>query len=294
MASLGNRLRQARIEKGVELSWIAAETRIGVRYLEALENEDVSILPGAIFARSFARQYAACVGIDGKEIETEVQEIFQTQDILPFMDPSRPTHGIHVEPLPEMARAPNPFTKRLPWPVLGLAAVVAVCSVAYTGWEKIREYWLAQPTGVPEQTAHTPTHPTQSTRVVPDPIAVPVSLPAPSSPVREVAVPAAVGQGMAVRIVASDKTWVSISANGKNVFSGILHPNEGRSMTGVERARMVVGNAGGVDVITDGKSIGPIGPPGHVRIVLLTPEGPQILRTGPAGTPVAANESGGG
>jgi hypothetical protein len=40
---------------------------------------------------------------------------------------------------------------------------------------------------------------------------------------------------------------------------------------------MVIGNAAGVDVIADGKSIGPIGPPGQVRFVLLTPEGPQIL-----------------
>jgi hypothetical protein len=82
---------------------------------------------------------------------------------------------------------------------------------------------------------------------------------------------------MAVQVVASERTWVSITVNGRSVFSGTLQPNESRTLSRVERARMVIGNAAGVDVIADGKSIGPIGPPGQVRFVLLTPEGPQIL-----------------
>ena len=82
---------------------------------------------------------------------------------------------------------------------------------------------------------------------------------------------------MAVQVVASEETWVSIAVNGRSVFSGILKQNEARTLPGVERAKMVIGNAGGVDVITDGKSIGPIGPRGQVRFVLLSPDGPRIL-----------------
>lgn len=97
---------------------------------------------------------------------------------------------------------------------------------------------------------------------------------------------------MLVKLVASEKTWVSISANGKVVFSGILQPNEVRNLAGVERARMVVGNAGGLEVLTDGKSIGPIGPPGQVRVVLITPEGPQIIRRPPSDHPNESSDSG--
>jgi hypothetical protein len=82
---------------------------------------------------------------------------------------------------------------------------------------------------------------------------------------------------MAVQVVATEKTWVSITVNGRSVFSGTLQPNESRTISRVERAKMVIGNAGGVEVLTDGKSIGPIGPPGHVRFVLLSPDGPRIL-----------------
>lgn len=85
---------------------------------------------------------------------------------------------------------------------------------------------------------------------------------------------------MALRIVASEATWVSIAANGRPVYSGILKPYEERIVTGVETARMVVGNSTGVNIFTDGRLIGPIGPQGSVRVVVLTPGNPpQIGQT---------------
>ena len=82
---------------------------------------------------------------------------------------------------------------------------------------------------------------------------------------------------MAIKVVASAETWVSITANGKAVYSGILQPYEERTLTGVEHARMVIGNSTGVDVLADGRSIGPIGPLGSVRVVVLTPGNPPQI-----------------
>lgn len=84
--------------------------------------------------------------------------------------------------------------------------------------------------------------------------------------------------GMAVEVAASEPTWLSVSANGKKVWSGILNPNETRTIEGVENAKLIVGNAGGIQIRTNGKSIGEIGPRGQVRVVILSPEGSQILR----------------
>jgi hypothetical protein len=89
--------------------------------------------------------------------------------------------------------------------------------------------------------------------------------------------------GMAVQVVASQATWVSMSANGKQVWSGILEPNQRKVISGVARAKLVVGNAGGIEILTNGKSIGPIGPAGQVRVVILSPDGPQIFRKAKAG-----------
>jgi transcriptional regulator with XRE-family HTH domain len=60
----GARLREARERKGVSLRQIAGVTRISIRVLEALEQNDISKLPGGIFSRAFVRSYAIEVGLD--------------------------------------------------------------------------------------------------------------------------------------------------------------------------------------------------------------------------------------
>lgn len=64
MSDLGVRLKQARQAKGVSLRQIAAETKISVVALEALERSDYSRLPGGIFSRAFVRAYATAVDLD--------------------------------------------------------------------------------------------------------------------------------------------------------------------------------------------------------------------------------------
>jgi cytoskeletal protein RodZ len=65
--SIGEQLRLARQERGIPLREISDQTRISVRYLEAIEANDYKRLPGGIFNRSFVRAYARCIGYDEKE-----------------------------------------------------------------------------------------------------------------------------------------------------------------------------------------------------------------------------------
>jgi len=44
---------------------------------------------------------------------------------------------------------------------------------------------------------------------------------------------------------ATEKTWLSITSNGKKVFSGILEPRQSKTLSGSEDATLKVGNAGG-------------------------------------------------
>ncbi|GAC1446476.1 MAG: DUF4115 domain-containing protein [Pyrinomonadaceae bacterium] len=64
--SLGAQLRRAREARGLSLNEIAEETRISRRYLEAIESDDYTKLPGGIFNRSFVKTYARKVGFDEK------------------------------------------------------------------------------------------------------------------------------------------------------------------------------------------------------------------------------------
>jgi cytoskeletal protein RodZ len=72
--SIGQQLRLAREERGVALREISDQTRISMRYLEAIETNDYKRLPGGIFNRSFIKAYARCIGFDEKEaVEAYVQ-----------------------------------------------------------------------------------------------------------------------------------------------------------------------------------------------------------------------------
>lgn len=66
-ASFGEQLRLAREARGISLREISEQTRISIRYLEAIEGGDYKRLPGGIFNRSFIKAYARYVGYDEKE-----------------------------------------------------------------------------------------------------------------------------------------------------------------------------------------------------------------------------------
>jgi cytoskeletal protein RodZ len=60
-------MKRAREERGVSLRYIADETKISVAFLEALERNDISRLPGGIFSRAFVRAYAIEIGVDPEQ-----------------------------------------------------------------------------------------------------------------------------------------------------------------------------------------------------------------------------------
>jgi cytoskeleton protein RodZ len=63
-ANFGEELRLAREARGISLREISEQTRISMRYLEAIETNDYKRLPGGIFNRSFIKAYAKFIGYD--------------------------------------------------------------------------------------------------------------------------------------------------------------------------------------------------------------------------------------
>ena len=88
-----------------------------------------------------------------------------------------------------------------------------------------------------------------------------------------------------LNLAATEKTWLSITSEGKRIFSGFLEPSQTKTLTGLDAARMTVGNAGGINVLLNGKPIGPIGKSGQVRVVLFTPDNFEVLPLDPPATP---------
>ena len=70
MPTLGEELKRRREERDITLGDISESTRIGTRFLKAIEADNYSILPGGIFTRSFIRAFAKQVGMDEDEAIT--------------------------------------------------------------------------------------------------------------------------------------------------------------------------------------------------------------------------------
>jgi hypothetical protein len=72
-AGAGARLRVAREARRVDLTQIAAETRIPLRHLEAIEAGDFAALPSRAYAIGFTRTFAKAVGLDDAAITDVVR-----------------------------------------------------------------------------------------------------------------------------------------------------------------------------------------------------------------------------
>ncbi len=101
---IGPTLRQARNRRKVELSEVEATTKIRVRYLRAMENEEWDALPGDAYARSFLRTYASFLGLDGDRLVEEHRRGFAADPVTertPRGEPiAAPRHSRRVPRLP--------------------------------------------------------------------------------------------------------------------------------------------------------------------------------------------------
>ncbi len=68
METLGQEFKRKREERKVSLKEVAEETRVGVRFLQAIEADDFAALPGGVYTRSFIRTYAKYLGLDEEDI----------------------------------------------------------------------------------------------------------------------------------------------------------------------------------------------------------------------------------
>jgi cytoskeleton protein RodZ len=82
VASIGNRLREARTRRGLGFDEAEAATKIRARYLRALEAEQFDLLPGPTFARTFLRTYADFLGLDARLLVEEYRTQHERPDEL--------------------------------------------------------------------------------------------------------------------------------------------------------------------------------------------------------------------
>lgn len=128
--NIGETLRKARIDKTISLDELQQRTKIQKRYLLAIEENDFQELPSDYYLRTFIRQYADEVNLDGNHLI----------DVLDGKDQPNPTYS-ELETVGELRKnkhAEDPkkiqFRATLPMIVLGLVALAIISVVGYMTW----------------------------------------------------------------------------------------------------------------------------------------------------------------
>lgn len=149
MPTLGEELRHKREQQGITLADIADATRIGTRFLKAIETDNFSTLPGGIFTRSFIRAYAKHVHMDEDEaiglylqqvaepaVEQQEQQTASIKQPAPSGKQTKPRAAPSVVPkqpvgVPEPSARFEPVTfrqspARTNWPTIVISAGIVI------------------------------------------------------------------------------------------------------------------------------------------------------------------------
>lgn len=92
--------------------------------------------------------------------------------------------------------------------------------------------------------------------------------------------PPAEQPGVELRVEATEKTWLSVSADGGESVGMLLKPGEKRKWRALQGFELTVGNTGGVKFVLDGVELSPLGSSGQVIRSLELPAGWRREATG--------------
>lgn len=132
----GTWLRQQREVREISLREIAEATKISLRYLEAMEEDRFDLLPAAVFAKGFLRQYARYVGLDSDEV---VNRYLSARQMEPDSSSSGDTADVSESYSSRSSRPSGPArggsgASTLNWTVILIALAVLALLAAAVFW----------------------------------------------------------------------------------------------------------------------------------------------------------------
>ncbi len=199
LQSIGEMLRQAREARAMSLQEVEQRTRIRVKFLQALESGDLSVLPSPIHAKGFLRNYAQFLHLDGNALAAQFAALtgagstpITTVTADRPAPPPAPRHSqipaeppLPAEPAPDapaepVSDAPTDEVEPL-FPASEPAAPIQAAEPALppTPTYVTRDQQVGP--GVPAGMAAPPATPKLSPRTVPPPVSMAQAEPAPAS-----------------------------------------------------------------------------------------------------------------
>jgi cytoskeletal protein RodZ len=276
MARFGNYLREAREARNITLDQISSATHISVRLLEALENEQFSILPGGVFTISFVRQYARLVGLDEAEAVGRLKQV--TSPVESALGEWNIKSADSDDTGAKLAEFFTDFVRRHRMTLAGGMATVALLASGFLFFqanEGLESELASQPAAEPANAPYQAVAPQPPPREVRQ---VDVSHGAGASGDSPADQPA---QSIQLELRLTDRAWVRVVADGQRVLEDNLEAGFVQTIRAQESVQLFVGNAGGVKVALNGETMQPLGPPGHVRRVDVSASGMEVVEIKP-------------
>jgi cytoskeleton protein RodZ len=100
----------------------------------------------------------------------------------------------------------------------------------------------------------------------------------PSLPAAQLTPPDIDSAAIHIELSAIEATWLSIVADGKTTYTGVLEAMETKTLDGKENARIRTANAGGVNIIFNGRALGTLGRRGQSRTFVFTKGGYEVVQ----------------
>jgi cytoskeleton protein RodZ len=294
--TLGSYLRRERELRKISLRELSKNTRVREHLLKAIEEDRHDLLPSPTFVKGFLNAYAKYIGLDANEIILRYQRgLTGTQetgpDVTPEKEPGRNAKhrgvvgasivggvivvgliisylfflqpsGPRVEPL-SVTPSEKAMEKEPQMPLPASPQIAEAPSP-----QKV----IAPP---PPQIAGT-TPPKAQTPATPATPATPVPAPAPPQPVGTN--PPQKGKPISLQLKAVELTWVSVKADNQAEREMMLRPGETVPLEAVNQMYVLVGNAGGLDLVYNGKTLERFGKSGDVVALTFSPEGFDVKR----------------
>jgi cytoskeleton protein RodZ len=253
--TFGERLKREREMREVTLKEVTTATRIGPRFLEALENEEWDKLPGGIFNRGFVRSIARFLGLD-------------EENLLAEYDMARGEQSLPV---------PQPYENKIPrppiWlPILGVLALLAVfgglIAGGIYGWRRYAAHRAAKQSS---SSALLPGQSQPGTASV-----IPAANPSSDSPTSSTTIP------LDLAISTSAATRLRILADGTLLLDAELPAGETRHFSAVQQFEVTAADSSAVLLELNGRAMPPVGTPGASGTIVLSQ---KDLRQASGGTP---------
>jgi len=270
--STGERLRRARLDAGKTLDQVAAETKIQLWILEAIERDDVSRVPGGIFIRGYLTAFACAVGVSPSEV-------------LAAYSPEVPPPPA-VPPVASPPPDPNEGATTPLWQYVVIVAMVVAAAVL---WRNMTRSSSEVATALaPPPSATAPSTPALSPAPgVGLPTASGATATTGATPSANSAEPhdgnpaTATTAQLVVQLHANNEVWIEADADGERKAYQLFEQGQELRLEGQKEIRLLVGDAAAVTYTINGRPGRPLGGTGVVRQFVVSPENIESL-TGPA------------